>query len=61
MASTRPFQLRAAIAQVGGKNAFIPGAVHFVAQTFVCATDSTERALETLWIKMAAGGTDVIL
>ena len=37
------------------RNAFISEAIRFVAQTFVCATESTERAVGTLWIKMAAG------
>ena len=31
----------------------------FIAQTFVCAIDSTERAVGTFSIKMAAGGTNI--
>ena len=41
------------------RNAFISEAMRFVAQTNVCATDSTERAVGTLLIKMAAGDTSV--
>lgn len=41
------------------RNALLDVSSVIVAQMFVCTTDSPERTVEALLIKMAAGGTNI--